>query len=59
MKRFLAFILAPFCLLPACSQNEPARLLNVSYDPTREFYREVNAAFVAEQLASTGQVICI
>lgn len=25
--------------------GEPIRLLNVSYDPTREFYREVNAAF--------------
>jgi sulfate/thiosulfate transport system substrate-binding protein len=28
---------------PALAQ--PRQLLNVSYDPTREFYREVNAAF--------------
>ena len=30
-------------------------LLNVSYDPTREFYREVNAAFAAQWEAKTGQ----
>jgi len=30
---------------PARAQTE---LLNVSYDPTRELYREINAAFIAE-----------
>src|SRR3712207_9463736 len=30
---------------PASSQERT--LLNVSYDPTREFYRDVNAAFAA------------
>lgn len=29
-------------------------LLNVSYDPTREFYRDVNAAFAARWKAETG-----
>jgi sulfate transport system substrate-binding protein len=29
-------------------------LLNVSYDPTRELYREVNRAFTAQYKASTG-----
>lgn len=32
--------------LPAAAQSTPA-LLNVSYDPTREFYREFNTAFAA------------
>jgi len=29
-------------------------LLNVSYDPTREFYQEVNAAFARAWLARTA-----
>jgi sulfate/thiosulfate-binding protein len=40
---------------PALAQTE---LLNVSYDPTRELYRAVNAAFIAEQKAK-GQVVTI
>jgi sulfate/thiosulfate-binding protein len=35
------------------------RLLNVSYDPTRELYRSVNAAFSAEWQKKTGQTIRI
>ena len=27
------------------AQSAPVTLLNVSYDPTREFYQEINAAF--------------
>jgi sulfate transport system substrate-binding protein len=34
---------------------ETVTLLNVSYDPTREFYQEVNAAFAREWKAKTGQ----
>jgi sulfate/thiosulfate transport system substrate-binding protein len=34
-------------------------LLNVSYDPTRELYRDINAAFAAQWKASTGQTITI
>ncbi len=32
-------------------------LLNVSYDPTRELYEAINAAFVADWKAKTGQTI--
>lgn len=35
------------------------RLLNVSYDPTREFYREFNAAFVRYWKEKTGQSVII
>jgi len=35
------------------------KLLNVSYDPTREFYQEVNAAFVKSWQAQTGQTVTI
>jgi sulfate/thiosulfate transport system substrate-binding protein len=34
-------------------------LLNVSYDPTRELYKEVNAAFVAEWKAQKGEKLTI
>jgi sulfate/thiosulfate-binding protein len=34
-------------------------LLNVSYDPTRELYRDINNAFAAEWKAKTGQDITI
>lgn len=34
-------------------------LLNVSFDPTREFYRDINRAFAAEWQANTGQRIVI
>ena len=35
------------------------RLLNVSYDPTRELYQEVNAAFARHWKAQTGQDVAI
>lgn len=34
-------------------------LLNVSYDPTREFYDEINAAFAAHWLEKSGQKVTI
>jgi sulfate transport system substrate-binding protein len=36
-----------------------ASLLNVSYDPTRELYRDVNAAFSADWKAKTGESVSI
>jgi sulfate transport system substrate-binding protein len=35
------------------------KLLNVSYDPTRELYKQVNVAFAADWKAKTGQVVTI
>jgi len=34
-------------------------LLNVSYDPTREFYKEFNAAFANKWKADTGETVTI
>jgi sulfate/thiosulfate transport system substrate-binding protein len=39
--------------------NAPVELLNVSYDPTRELYQSVDAAFVAEWKQKTGQRVTI
>ena len=37
----------------------PVRLLNVSYDPTRELYTQVNAAFARQWKAKTGQDVIV
>src|SRR5580704_990720 len=50
--------LAPILFLQGCSTGPTAvHLLNVSYDPTRELYQEVNKAFAADWMQKTGQVV--
>lgn len=39
----------------ALAQAKPATLLNVSYDPTRELYQDINKAYVAFWKQRTGQ----
>lgn len=34
-------------------------LLNVSYDPTRELYQEINEAFIKQWKAKTGETLTI
>jgi sulfate transport system substrate-binding protein len=47
--------------LPGLSLAAPApgALLNVSYDPTREFYKDFNGLFAADWLKKTGQAVKI
>ncbi|MDP3348652.1 MAG: sulfate ABC transporter substrate-binding protein [Hydrogenophaga sp.] len=45
--------------LSGFAQPAPVTLLNVSYDPTREFYVEYNAAFIKHWKARTGQDVTI
>jgi len=40
-------------------QAQEVKLLNVSYDPTRELYQDVNAAFSKQWKAKTGQTVTI
>ena len=54
----LAAALAAALLLSGCGESSgPQRreLLNVSYDPTRELYRDINASFARKWKAETGQ----
>jgi sulfate/thiosulfate transport system substrate-binding protein len=37
----------------------PVRLLNVSYDPTRELYKDINAAYIDYWKGRTGQKVII
>jgi sulfate/thiosulfate-binding protein len=46
-------------LLPRPAAAQERTILNVSYDPTRELYRDVNAAFSAEWAKRTGQTLRI
>ena len=57
------FVLAALgALAPGCGEpgaQTGIEILNVSYDPTREFYADFNAAFARHWKAETGQEITI
>ncbi|MFN0247865.1 MAG: sulfate ABC transporter substrate-binding protein [Kofleriaceae bacterium] len=62
----LAIVTLAFAGAAACSTetkytsaSKEVRLLNVSYDPTRELYTAVNAAFAKQWEAKTGQKVTI
>jgi sulfate transport system substrate-binding protein len=55
----MAALLLLLGLLPGAPAPAAERLLNVSYDPTREFYRQVNAAFVEDWKRRTGQEVAV
>ena len=44
-------------LLAGASAQAQVKLLNVSYDPTRELYQDVNKAFAQQWKAKTGQSV--
>ncbi|MBF6023382.1 sulfate ABC transporter substrate-binding protein [Lysobacter niastensis] len=54
---------AVLCLLlaaaSAAAQAKDVELLNVSYDPTREFYAEINQTFAAQWKQQTGETLKI
>ena len=64
-----ALLLAGAAILSACGSGGGAggatgaagelQILNVSYDPTRELYRELNERFVAKWTADTGQAVAV
>jgi sulfate/thiosulfate transport system substrate-binding protein len=50
------------CVLPGCSEQSSTapkvkKILNVSYDPTRELYKDFNAAFAKHWLEKTGEKV--
>ena len=51
----LILVLAVSFLIPAADARAQKTLLNVSYDPTRELYREFNSAFIKHWQAKTGE----
>ena len=57
--KFLLYILTLTLVLTRPGHAETIELLNVSYDPTREFYEEYNRAFSAYWLKKTGDTVKI
>jgi len=45
--------------LAAATSAKNVELLNVSYDPTREFYADYNAAFARHWKAKTGETVAV
>jgi sulfate transport system substrate-binding protein len=54
-----SLIAGPITLSAAAAAPAPVTLLNVSYDPTRELYEDINAAFTKDWKAKTGQDVTI
>ena len=52
-------VLAALALLGLSAAAPAQELLNVSYDPTRELYQDVNAAFAAQWKAKTGKAVTV
>ncbi|HET7772311.1 MAG TPA: sulfate ABC transporter substrate-binding protein [Burkholderiaceae bacterium] len=50
---------AVFATGGAAHAQQETTLLNVSYDPTRELYKEINEAFAKDWKARTGQTLSI
>src|SRR5271170_3973789 len=57
MKTFLKILLASSLAISASAKE--IKLLNVSYDPTRELYTEYNAAFAKYWKAKSGDDVTI
>ena len=57
MKTILKILLA--CTLAVAADAKEIKLLNVSYDPTRELYQDYNAAFAKYWKAKTGDDVVV
>ena len=55
----IARVLCCALFFPFAANATPIQLLNVSYDPTREFYQEFNGAFAKAYKAKTGKDITV
>ena len=58
-RLFRCLTAAALIALPACKPDQSLRLLNVSYDPTRELYSEFNTAFARHWETTTRQKVRI
>src|SRR3954462_5265949 len=61
MKRLLLALALASCSTDpkTTSSSKEVKLLNVSYDPTRELYTDIDAAFAKSWEAKTGQKVTI
>jgi sulfate/thiosulfate transport system substrate-binding protein len=59
MRSFKSALVASLLVVSVQAQAASVTLLNVSYDPTRELYKQVNTAFAAEWKTKTGDDLTI
>ena len=59
MKKFGTTLVLLATLVTASLHAKDVTLLNVSYDPTRELYRDINSAFAAQWRAQHGDDVTI
>lgn len=59
MKRLAMFLAALFSLSAVYVRAQEAKLLNVSYDPTREYFQDADASFKAYWAKQTGQNVTV
>src|SRR5258708_5774907 len=59
MKTFLKLFILLAAVSLVSAQAKDIKLLNVSYDPTRELYQDVNAAFAKQWKEKTGDTVTI
>ena len=57
--KYMLFTLALGLALAGPASAKDVELLNVSYDPTRELYQDVNQAFAAQWKQQTGQTLTV
>ncbi|MFO1037032.1 MAG: sulfate ABC transporter substrate-binding protein [Geminicoccaceae bacterium] len=58
-RRLLLSAVAALGLVVGSAAHADVTLLNVSYDPTRELYQDLNAAFAKKYRADTGEAVSI
>src|SRR3974377_1381396 len=59
MKTLLKILASLACSLVVAANAKEVKLLNVSYDPTRELYQDYNAAFARYWKAKSGQTVTV
>src|SRR3954469_11889951 len=59
MKRNLLSLILALAIFAPYAHAKDGSLLNVSYDPTRELYQQINTAFIAEWKTKTGDTLTI
>ncbi len=59
MNRFIKSLATVLLVLPVLAPAKDYQLLNVSYDPTRELYKQYNEHFAAWYKAQTGDTVTV
>ncbi len=59
MKTFLNILIPLACALTVAANAKEVKLLNVSYDPTRELYQDYNTAFAKYWKTKTGDDVVV